>query len=161
MQYNNNWGKTGKSIEKRKSSLPAKDPLKRGPFTPTPAFIKFVETNIINRKTANARPKSTYRHGIRVYFAECDPFLVIEIAKMAEKTFAKHTAAHSRLDKGYFDMAFASNADADEAAATPLIVSNRHVPTVRTRYAKDTNLFIGFEDLPCTMDRANIINFLR
>ena len=42
----------------------------------------------------------------------------------------------------------------------PLTINKRYVPTVRTRYAKDTNLFIGFEDLPCTINRTFLTHLL-
>ena len=160
MRYNKDWGKSGKPSEKRKSEQPAADPLKRGPFKLTPAFVKFVETKVFNRKTPHSKPKSMYRYGLCVLFAECDQYLVLEIAKLAQETFTKHTAAHSRIDKGYFDFAFASAADAEEAANIPLQINDRFVPTVRTRYAKDTNLFIGFEDLPCTINRIDLLDCL-
>ena len=160
MRYNKDWGKSGKSPEKRKSEPPAADPLKRGPFKLTPAFIKFVESKIFNRKTPRSKPKSMYRHGLCVLFADCDQYLVVEIAKLAQDTYTKHTAAHSRIDKGYFDFAFATAADADEAANIPLEINEGYVPTVRTRYAKDTNLFIGFEDLPCTINRTFLTHLL-
>ena len=78
-----------------------------------------------------------YRYGLCVLFAECDQYLVLEIAKLVQETFTKHTAAHSRIDKGYFDFAFAfaSAADAEEAANIPLKINDRFVPTVQTRYA--------------------------
>ena len=164
MAFNPNWkktAKTGKPSLKRPIENPPKDPLKRGQFKPTAAFVKFVETNVFNRKTSLSKPKSQYRHGLRVLFAECDPYLVIEIAQAAQTTYGKHTAAHSCIDKGYFDLAFASASDANEAASIPLKVKNRFVPTIRTRYAKDTNLFIGFEDLPCTISREDLFNHLK
>ena len=71
-----------------------------------------------------------YRYGLCVLFAECDQYLVLEIAKLAQETFTKHTAAHSRIDKGYFDFAFASAADAEEAANIPLQINDCFVPTV-------------------------------
>ena len=160
MAYKPNWSNSGKSLEKRKSTQHNADPLKRGPFQLTPAFVKFVETNVFNRKTPLSKPKSMYRHGLRVLFAECDQYLVFDIAKLAQETYVKHTAAHSRIDKGYFDFAFASATDADEAALIPLKINNRFVPTIRTRYAKDTNLFIGFEELPCTIQRNQLLNHL-
>lgn len=73
MVFNPSWGKKSMSAEKRKAPQPARDPLKRGPFEPTPAFVKFVETNVFNRKTPLSKPKSMYRHGLRVLFAVCDP----------------------------------------------------------------------------------------
>ena len=160
MAYKPNWSNSGKSLEKRKSTQHNADPLKRGPFQLTPAFVKFVETNVFNCKTPLSKPKSMYRHGLRVLFAECDQYLVFDIAKLAQETYVKHTAAHSRIDKGYFDFAFASATDADEAALIPLKINNRFVPTIRTRYAKDTNLFIGFEELPCTIQRNQLLNHL-
>lgn len=161
MLYNKNWGKPGKSPDKRKSAPQQNDPLKRGPFKLTPAHVRFFEANIFNKKNSFSKPKSAYRHGVRVFFAECDPYLVKEIAELSRNTFLKHTAAHSRLDKGYFDFAFSTAADADEAANLTLQVGNRFVPSIRTRYAKDTNILIRFEDLPCTIHRKLLLNFIR
>lgn len=160
MHSNKTWNKPGKSPEKRKSEMTFSDPLKRGVFKPTPAFIKFVEDNMFERKTHISKPKSKYHHGLRILFSECDPYLVFDIAKLAKETFTNHTAAHSRLDKGFFDMAFATAAEADAAAKIPLEIDGRYVPTIRTRYAKDTNLFIGFNDLPDTTNRTALIHFL-
>ena len=50
MRYNKDWGKSGKPSEKRKSEQPAVDPLKRGLFKLTPAFVKFVETKVSIKK---------------------------------------------------------------------------------------------------------------
>ena len=96
-----------------------------------------------------------------MHFAKCDPYLVIEIAQAAQTTYVKQTAAHSCTDKGYFELAFASAADANKAASILLKVKNCFVPTIRTQYAKDTNLFIGFEDLPCTISREDLLNHLK
>ena len=161
MRYNKEWGKSVKVPEKRKHDHHVSDPLKRGSFKLTPAFVKFIETNVFNRKTPLSKPKSVYRHGLRVLFAECDQYLVLEIAKIATEAFKKHTAAHSVIDKGYFDFAFANSADADEASKVLLQVNGRFVPTIRTCYAKDTNLFVGFDNLPCTIDRDNLLKFLK
>lgn len=162
MRYNKDWGKPGKPGEAKRKTPPQKqDPLKRGPFQPTEAFLRFVQENLYNRKTSYSKPKSIYRHGLRVLFAECDPFLLFEISKLAQDTFVKHTAAHSVIDKGYFDLAFKNAADVEEASNIVLKINNRFVPTIRTRYASDTNLFIGFDGLPCTMDRELLINFLK
>lgn len=161
MQYNKNWSKTSKSPEKRKPQPPQQsDPLKRGPFKLTPALVKFYEHNIFDRKSDFSKPKSAYRHGLRVLFSECDPFLVKEIAELARNAFSNHTAAHSRLDKGYFEFAFKTAAEADAASKLALQIGERFVPTLRTRYARDTNILIRFEDLPCTLHRNDLLEFL-
>ena len=72
MLYNQNWGKSGKSAGKRKPEAKPADSLKWGPFVLTPAFVKFVENKIFNWKSPLSKPKSMYRHGLRVLFAECN-----------------------------------------------------------------------------------------
>ena len=159
MVYNKNWGKPGKAPDKRKSVTSQQaDPLKRGPFQLTPALVCFYETNIFNQKNHFLKPKSSYRHGLRILFSKCDPYLVKEIAELARNSFPKHTAAHSRLDKGYFELAFKTAAEANDAAKFALQIRDRFVPTIRTRYAKDTNILIRFEDLPCTLHRKDLLD---
>ena len=102
MSFNPSWGKSGKPgklSQKKTLETPSKDLLKRGPFKPTLAFVKFVETNVFNRKTPLSKPKSQYCHGLRVLFAECDPYLVLEIVQAAQSTFVKHTTAYSCINK--------------------------------------------------------------
>ena len=64
MRYNKEWGKSGNVPEKRKHDHHVSDPLKRGSFKLTPAFVKFIETNVFNRKTPLSKPKSVYCHGL-------------------------------------------------------------------------------------------------
>ena len=75
--------------------------------------------------------------------------LLIEIAKAAEVTYPNYTCVLNRLIKGYIDLAFSNDEEADLAAKIPLTVNDRFVPTTRTRCANDNNVFISIEGLPC------------
>ena len=66
---------------------------KMGPFKPTPAFCRMVEDNLLNRNAIIARPKSHFKNGLRINFAECDPMLIKEIAATTEETFLDCTVA--------------------------------------------------------------------
>ena len=123
-------------------------------------MFAFYEHNIFVQKSHFSKPKSAYRHGLCVLFSECDPFLVKEIAELARNSFPNHTAAHSRLDKGYFEFAFKTAIEADAAAKFALQIGERFVPTIRTHYARDTNVLIRFEELPCTLHRSDLLVLL-
>ena len=141
---------------------PTNNPLARKcPFKPTPAFVQLVEENLLNHNAAHAQPKSAFRNGLRILFGECDQMLLMQIAEEAEKLYPEYTIAENKLPKGYVDLAFATTEIADAAANRILKVNgSRVVPTVRTRYFDDQNLFIGFTNLPDELPRDVVKNFL-
>lgn len=131
-------------------------PVKRvGTFRPNKDYIKLLEQNVLRGGFGCTRPKSMYKHGIRIFFGDVDPMLVREVGDAASKVFVNHTHARSSLEKGFFDMAFASKLEADEAAKVILKVNGKLIPTARTRYNEDGFLFIGFDRLPCVLTRAS------
>ena len=98
---------------------------KMGLFKPTPAFCRMVEDNLLNRNALIARPKSHFKNGLRINFAECDPMLIKEIAAATEETFPDYTVASTKLSGGFFDIAFKTPNAADEAAKKILKAKGR------------------------------------
>lgn len=129
-------------------------------FKPIKEYIKLLEENVIRGGFGSTRPKSTYCHGIRIFYGDVYPMLVKEVADAAKKTFTNHTHAYAALEKGFFDMAFAKKWEADKAAKVILKVNNKLIPMARMRYNEDGFLFIGFDKLPCVLNRTITQNLL-
>lgn len=137
---------------KRKGDQPASK--KVAVFRPSREYIKSIEQNVLIKGFGHTRQKSQFLHGIRIIYGDIDQMLYLEVAHAANETFKNHTQAHSVLKKGFFDLAFTTKLEADEAAKKVLKVNNKLFPVLRTRYAGDGCLFIGFDKLPCIYNRA-------
>ena len=152
------FGKSFSEVAGKRPGKPLTNLLdKMGPFKPTPAFCRMVEDDFLNQNALIAQPKSHFKNGLQISLAECDPMLIKEIAAKNEETFPDYTVASTKLSGGFFDIAFKTPNAADEAAKKILKAKGRFVPTVRTWWAGDKNLFVGFYDLPCTMFKNNLL----
>jgi hypothetical protein len=88
------------------------------------------------------------RFGLRIDFGTCAPYRIDEIISVASKTFPNSCSFKLVEEKGYFDLGFADEASADQAAATSLFLEDIMIPKICTRWVKDKSLFLNLTNLP-------------
>ncbi|KAI0244695.1 hypothetical protein L0F63_004429 [Massospora cicadina] len=95
-----------------------------------------------------ALPRSAIRYCLRVDYGRLFPYANKAIIDLATTAFAPAGFIDFRPFKGYFDVGFQSEEDAEVAAQTPLIYKKTPIPTTRTRLPSDTMLVVSFANLP-------------
>ena len=142
---------------------------KKGPFIPTEGWMKFVTSERWFEDITRALPKSPVPHGVRVNFRG-DPATFQEAAKAIATTYPKAVSLQQSPLKDFFDLGFLTKEDADQAAEEVFTVevtdhkgkiTKTTLPTTRTRFNKDTTLFISFEALPLDMSREEVESQLK
>ncbi|KAI0233642.1 hypothetical protein L0F63_002352 [Massospora cicadina] len=93
-------------------------------------------------------PQSTICCCLRVDYGHLFPYADKAIIDLATAAFAPAGFIEFRPFKGYFDVGFQSEADAEVVAQTPLIYKNTPIPTTRTHLPSDTTLVVSFANLP-------------
>ena len=82
------------------------------------------------------------------------------VAEAAVKAYLNMVCVATKLTKGFIDISFKTEQEAIEAGKIKLTINNRYVPSCRTRYSHDDNIFVALEDLPCTNVKEGAIKFL-
>ncbi|KAI0242464.1 hypothetical protein L0F63_001556, partial [Massospora cicadina] len=95
-----------------------------------------------------ALPHSTICYCLRVDYGCLFPYADKAIIDLATAAFAPAGFIDFRPFKGYFDVGFQSEEDAEAAAQTPLIYKKNPIPTTRTHLPSNTTLVVSFANLP-------------
>ncbi|KAI0233925.1 hypothetical protein L0F63_001311, partial [Massospora cicadina] len=95
-----------------------------------------------------ALPRSAIRYCLRVDYGRLFPYSNKAIIDLATTAYAPAGFIDFRPFKGYFDVEFQSEEDAEAAAQTPLIYKKNPIPTTCTRLPSDTTLVVSFANLP-------------
>ncbi|KAI0229545.1 hypothetical protein L0F63_003803 [Massospora cicadina] len=93
-------------------------------------------------------PHSAIRYCLRVDYGHLFPYTDKVIIDLATTAFAPAGFIDFHPFKGYFDVGFQSEEDAEAAAQTPLIYKKTPIPTTCTRLPSDTTLVVSFANLP-------------
>ena len=80
--------------------------------------------------------------------------------KAAALAYPKARGIEKKYYQGFFDLTFHNAADAEEAAAIPLVVNNRRIPTSRCRWNQDETIYITLTKIPTTLTREDTIKQL-
>lgn len=137
---------------------------KKGPFTPSQDWIKFLTAERWFTGGARALPKSQVPHGLRIHF-EGDPGTFQEASKAVKDAYPRAISLHLNPLKDFFDLGFMDKDDADQAAKVALTVqvtdargntTPKSLLTTRTRHNKEETIFISFDTLPLDAPRARV-----